>query len=250
MPYTQLLNQLIDKSGLAVKEIAERCSAQGQEITASYISILRKEANERIPSAEVSRALEAVLGAQSGELVLEGYLDGAPKELLQVIEIMRGPVIEFTFRAIDAALPIGKTEREFIAEQMRKMPLAQFILAMNKQQAQIFERNILTSSERIGETQLNVSMQANVDFDITDNAMQPLLPEGSKAKLKFQTEFQSGEIVAVILNDDKSMIFRKLYDTKDGKRMLMPLNPAYDVVEFEPGLMIIFGRVEAVVTAL
>ena len=73
MPYTQLLNQLIDQSGLTAKEIAERCKQHGQEITASYVSILRKEANERIPSFEVSQALEAVLDAPKDLLVLEGY---------------------------------------------------------------------------------------------------------------------------------------------------------------------------------
>ena len=251
MPYTRLLNQLIDDSGLTAKEIAERCTEQGQAITASYVSILRKEANERTPSVEVSQALEKVLKAPEDILVLEAYLDNAPEVLMQVLRTALQRILEFTFRAIDGAMPIGEVEKEAMEAQIEQMPLSHLVFSLREQLTQsFFEQNILASSEMIDETQLNVSMQANVDFDIPDSAMQPLLPEGSKAKLKFQMEFQSGEVVAVISLADKNMIFRKLYDTKDGKRMLMPLNPAFDVMEFDSASMLIFGRVEAVVTQL
>jgi len=250
MPYTKLLNQLIDKSGLTVKEIAERCNEQGQPITASYISVLRREANGRVPSAEVSQALEAVLGAQKDALVLEGYLDGAPETLKQALRTMQGIVFEFALRAIDKAIPIGEIERENIRSQVEEMPLSQLVLEVCLQPLPMFDGNIMTSSEQSEDGQINVNMSANLDFPITDSSMQPVLPEGSKAKLKLQEEYRSGDIVMVMNMGGGDMLYRKLYDTKDGARMLVPLNPAFDVMEFDPGSMLIFGRVEAVVTQL
>jgi len=225
--------------------------ASGQEITASYISMLRKESNERVPSTDVSRALEVVLDVPKDTLILEAYLDDAPETLLKALNALREVAFEFILRAMDETIPIGELERNLIYKQLEEMALSRFILGLDYEQMRDgFKQNILTSSEQIDDTQLNISMSANVDFPISDVSMQPLLPEGSKAKLRFQEDYHSGEVVAVMLPDEKAMLFRKLYDTKDGKRMLMPLNPAFDVMEYDPASMLIFGRVEAVVTQL
>jgi len=250
MPYTQLLNRLIDKSGLTAKEIAERCKQQGQEITASYVSILRKEANERIPSDDVSYVLEEVLSVPKNTLVLEAYLDSAPDVLKEFFRNMKAQAFELAFRAIDSAIPIDEAEREQIAAQLDQMPLAQVLLQLSQQKQPGFDQNFITRSEQTEDGQLTVSMGMNMDFPITDSSMQPILPEGSKVKLKLQEEYRSGEVVAIIPLGEKTMIFRKLYDIKDGNRMLMPLNPDFDVIEFDPATMLIFGRVEAVVTTL
>ena len=250
MPYTQLLNQLIDQSGLTAKEIAERCKQQGQTITASYVSILRKEANERIPSDEVSHALEDVLGAPKDTLVLEAYLDNAPEAMKEFLDKMKAQAFELAFRAIDSTLFIGEAERELIAAQLDQMPLARVLLQLSQDMQPGFNQNFITRSEQTDDGQINVSMGMNMDFLITDNSMQPVLPEGSKVKLKIQEEYHSGEIVAVTTKDGKNMMYRKLYITRDCKQMLVPLNPAFDVIEFDWENTIIFGRVEAVVTQL
>lgn len=250
MPYTQLLNQLIDQSGLTAKEIAEQCGKQGQAITASYISILRKEANERIPSVEVSQALETVLGAPKDALVLEAYLDDAPEVLSRVLRKIAIQAVEAGLRMIDDAIPIDESIQAMLRLQMAEVPLSQLILSLDQQPEIKFDGNIMTSSELIDDTQLNISMQANVDFSITDSSMHPIMPEGSKVKLCFQDVYSNGEVVAVMFKGEKNLLYRKLYDTKDGKRMLMPLNPVFCVIEFEPENMFIFGRVEAVVTQL
>lgn len=250
MPYTQLLNRLIDESGLTAKEIAERCKQQGQEITASYVSILRKEANERIPSDEVSHILEEVLGAPKDTLVLEAYLDNAPEAMKEFLDKMKVQAFELAIRALDSAIPIGEAEREEIAAQLEQMPLAQVLLRLSQQEQPVFDQNFITRSEQTDDGQINVSMGMNMDFPITDSSMQPVLPEGSKAKLKLQVEYRSGDIVAIMSKGNKNMLFRKLYETKDDKRMLVPLNHAFDVIEYDPSSMLIFGRVEAVVTAL
>jgi len=250
MPYTKLLNQFIDQSGLTAKEIAKLCKGQGQEISASYVSILRKETNERIPSNEVSQALEAVLGAPKDTLVLEAYLDSAPEAMKAFLNQLKAQAFELAFRAIDSAIPIGEAEREHIAAELEQMPLAQVLLQLSQEAQPGFNQNFITRSEQTDDGQVNVSMGMNLDFLISDSSMQPILPEGSKVKLKLQEEYRSGEVVAVIPHDTKVMIFRKLYDTKDGNRMLVPLNPAFDVIAFDPANMLIFGRVEAVVTQL
>ncbi|MEG1926686.1 MAG: helix-turn-helix transcriptional regulator, partial [Ruthenibacterium sp.] len=62
MPYTNLLNQLIQKSGMTAKEVAAKCQAAGANITPSYLSMIRNEKSARIPSDDVSIALAKALG--------------------------------------------------------------------------------------------------------------------------------------------------------------------------------------------
>lgn len=100
MAYAKLLNELIEKSGLSTREIAKRCEEQGQPITPSYISILRKESNSRVPSEDMSRVLARVLGADEDTLVLEAYLENAPEPLLKVLRGMYTSVMEMTLRAM------------------------------------------------------------------------------------------------------------------------------------------------------
>ena len=83
MPYTKLLNNIIADSNLSYKFIAEKCTEMGTTIDPSYISkLLSGKCN--VPSEKISRALANVCGYDERLLVLEGYLDIAPKEIKDI----------------------------------------------------------------------------------------------------------------------------------------------------------------------
>ena len=94
MPYTKLLNRLIDDSGYSIKEIAERCTENGVKVTPAYISTLRNDTNNRTPSDNMSRALAKACNAKSEDiLVVEAYVDNAPKEFAGLINLIRQTMV-------------------------------------------------------------------------------------------------------------------------------------------------------------
>lgn len=83
MTYTQRLNRLIENSKLTQKEIAEGCEKLGENVTSSYINILKNNEG-RIPSDNLSRAIAKTCGAQFEEiLVVQAYLDKAPQIIIK-----------------------------------------------------------------------------------------------------------------------------------------------------------------------
>lgn len=82
MNYTELLNELISSSKLTQKQIAEGCKQLGEDVTPSYINVLKNNVG-RIPSDEVSRAIAKTCNAPFEDiLVVQGYLDKAPDAIL------------------------------------------------------------------------------------------------------------------------------------------------------------------------
>ena len=95
MPYAARLSDLIEKSGLSIKEISKRCVESGTKITASYISMLKNPDNKKVPSDSISRALTNACGADNAEiLVIEAYIDKAPQEMQHFFSIIREMVIK------------------------------------------------------------------------------------------------------------------------------------------------------------
>ena len=109
---------------------------------------------------------------------------------------------------------------------------------------------MITTSAIVDDTNITVNTYVNMEFDVPDDSMEQLLPKGSMVKVKFQSEYKSGDILGMFYKDSNERFIRKLYIEKDGTRKLMPFNPAYDVQEFDAAIMSILGRVDSVVTKL
>lgn len=89
MNYTEMLNQLIDKSGKMLKEIAEECQRDGVSLTNTYLSSL-KTTPGKIASDEISRAIAKACNAKYTEvLVVQAYLDKAPEIILEYLDAQR-----------------------------------------------------------------------------------------------------------------------------------------------------------------
>lgn len=90
MTYTELLNELLDKSGKSQKEIADECTEKYEvKLTSTYLSGL-KTSKGKIASDEISRAIAKACNASYEEiLVVQAYLDKAPEIIIEFVEAIR-----------------------------------------------------------------------------------------------------------------------------------------------------------------
>ena len=248
MAYARLLNELIEKSGLTAKDIAQKCTEQGQKITASYISILRNENSNRVPSEELSRVLEKVLNAEPQQLVIESYIDNAPSKIQDAFKNMM--IITVNLAIATLGNQIKEEENELIIEECKKQPYSSIFLNMASQQyLNSYNGNTVTSTEVVDGKQYNTQMNINLDFDVKDDSMAPKINRGDKVKLQTQIEYKNGDIVCYKAKSDKTMRYRKLY-MKDNKTMLVPFNFDYEIEEYNKDEVSIIGKVTQIVRTL
>lgn len=139
-------------------------------------------------------------------------------------------------------------------QQLDDMPLSFWIQTTVQGMAKIDYSAVLDG--QIGQdkledgTPLQMQMLVNMEFPVTDDAMAPVLPEGSSAKLELKPSYENGEIVAVKIEGSNRLHFRKLMDMPSGARMLIAYNEAYDIMEYDATTMSIVGRVASVCTTL
>ncbi len=120
MTYQTLLTQLIDNSGKTLGEIKNELKLLSIDITTNYLSIL-KNTEGKIASEEVSRALAKVCDAEYEDiLIMQGYIDRAPKAVLNLFMSIKDSMYKTTREVADLAL----TSREVSQEQYEQIRAA------------------------------------------------------------------------------------------------------------------------------
>lgn len=258
MPYTKLLNQLIDASGLSAKEIAERCTELGQRITASYISILRKPENARIPSDDMSRVLAKVLGAEHQELlVIEAYIDKAPPEFSGVLYFLKKAVaLSIMSNFVNA---VGQDEMNLLIERYNEMPMASIVIAYQEMMGSETTEKLPGPANFLSETtedeySVDVHMSAASGFLVPDDSMFPTLPKDSRVTIetKQMEEYQDGDILCFILKGEKEIQYRKVgfLDDEHTQMAMFPLNDKYKTKTYSIDKISVLGKVNRVVVGL
>ena len=85
MSYSEILSELVKKSNLTLRELADQCKLKGLSIDPSYISKLQN-GKQPPPSEEISMVLASILGDDSERLVWAGYLEKTPERVRNLIE--------------------------------------------------------------------------------------------------------------------------------------------------------------------
>lgn len=231
MPYTQLLNKLIDDSKLSANQIADKCKEYGVKITPSYISTLRNDKNNRTPSDDVSVAIAKACNVPNGYenvLVIEAYLDIAPKEIKKLIEMMKDV---FTKSVIGAFENKATTQQmKEIRKQYDNMPMAHFLIAYTSEEAistikkQAGTLNI-ESKDFFKDTNITITQEIKpVGFSISDNGMYPIISKGDMVNVEIR-EYKTGDIVLLKKKDKKAnLLARKVVVGNKKQITLIPIN--------------------------
>lgn len=257
MPYAALLNQLIVKSGLSSNEVARRCTELGQKVTASYISILRRPENERIPSDEMSRALARACGAEPEILVIEAYIDKAPPELGGLVAYLKNIVMLSVLANFENTA--NAAEMAEIQKHMDDQPLAGIVL-MIQQSLGSGELEKLAGAMNFTQTNsgegfaVTTQMSAAAGIMVQDDSMFPVVPQYSQVTLEAKTlaDYQDGDILCFIRKDDEAVQCRKVafLNPEHSQMALFAINPDYETRTYAADEVAILGKVRQVVTNL
>ena len=78
-----MLRNVVANTNYTQEEICKRCTELGIKISKSYINKLLNN-KQQAPTEEISRIIANVCNCDERLLVIEGYLDKAPKEIREV----------------------------------------------------------------------------------------------------------------------------------------------------------------------
>ena len=209
MPYTRLLNNIVAESNLSYKEIAKKCTEMGTKIDPSYISKLLA-GKQKVPSEKISRAIARACNYDEKYLVIEGYVDGAPKEIKDILYKLR----EVTaLSSINLLSDITNKETvEIILETIKSKPISEFLVNfLYEQQNSDFElkKNSLEISSKM--ENFTLELKNPVFLSIEDDNMNPIIPKNSEIIISIQEKYNNGDILA--FKDKNNKINARYYLT-------------------------------------
>ena len=259
MPYTKLLNDIIDRSGLTLKEIAEKCTANGVKVTASYISTLKNDTNNRAPSDEMSRAIAKACNCKDeGILVLEAYIDNAPPEFKGVLDFLKSTIMFSMIGVFENQ--IDNSQFQDLLKMTDSMPLSSLLIQLSKTTDESIEKAFgmfnMTSTidDEINDIRIQTDLKEAQGFPVLDNSMFPIMPENSKAVIEYKItkDLCNGDIIAFSRKNETELIYRKVVflDEEHTKVAVFPINTEYETLTFDCKDIIILGKVNQVVANL
>lgn len=255
MAYTQLLNSIIEKSGLTVKDIAEKCVELGVDVTPAYISTLRNDKNNRTPSDKVSRALaEACNCKHKNILVVEAYLQNAPKEFNAILEMLRGFIITSGMSMIENKLTTQEIKEA--DEILKTFPMAELICDLSE------EKILKTIKKGYGSFNIKASKQFDelkirqevtpIGLPITDNGMLPLIKANDLVTIETLSldEYKTGDIVYCFKNGEKKKAVARKIIIHNNQITLLPINNEYAPETLSLNDIVIMGKIIKVISKI
>lgn len=199
MNYTMLLNGMISSSGLTQKDIAAGCKELGEDVTASYINILKKNEG-RIPSDSVSRAI-AKTCIQKGHcdmpeevLVVQAYLDRAPAVIISTLQ----GIADLLKNTIELALEANEIQFSdtFTRESLE-------IIFDSNNLAFLICKNMLSGLPSLDSLKESISMllsgmetdKETRELSITSDGQYMLVPLASNSKVRIITESEAKKLL-------------------------------------------------------
>lgn len=247
MPYYKMLKEIINKTNYTQEEIAKQCEELGVTISKSYIN---KIINDKLPAPteEVSRAIAKVCNCDERLLVIEGYLDKAPKEIKQAFLSLKNTMMLYSINMFENKID-KKTINE-VKEKFEEEPLADFVLELIEN-----GNNIINMKEQGFEIEAkNEKVVCNlsnpISFKVEDNAMYPLIKENDEVTIEIKDRYINGDIIAVNVPDHKGIRIRQAVFL--GRSVeLVPLNKEYEYKTYNDKKdIIILGKVKKIITEI
>jgi len=177
MTYAEMLDSMIQKSELSLRQISNRCQALNLTITPSYISQL-KNGKLPPPSEEVSMTLAKACGSdKQAHLVFQGYMEKAPrlmKEYMLAASTLNKAMMESLFKA--SGQEFTKESQDYIKslDILAALELSsQFVNLDDPQKAADLVREITLEAGGVTKADTQGDM---INLFLGDGAMSPLIP--------------------------------------------------------------------------
>lgn len=231
-----MLDEMIRKSGLSLRQITKRCSEMNYDVTPSYISQL-KNGKLPPPSEEISKTIATVCGdANPMKLVFQGYLEKAP-EIIKNYILMSSSVNKTLIHSLseDAQINISQELGAYIDELDVVSSLdmsTKYIQSMNECNLSNFFKEINTLS---GAVYQNESEQSDSSyFFLRDASMEPLISLNAHIKIvKTKKELlKNRDVVAFSSKNSRTPLVRRYYE-KNGSILLIPENKDHEVFLYD-----------------
>ncbi len=245
MPFGNLLKKLAKEKGLTYKEIATKCKELGESITIGYIKEVAS-GRKNPPTEEKTRTIAKALDIDERLLILEGYIDKAPKEILDLLNSIRDYAMQFALISINNTLT--KEQYEYIKYELHKQNLSEFLIDFLEADNLKYANNKNFTLEHEG---LDFTFKYdNISFiEVKDDSMSPQIEQGSSIVLEVKDKYVNGEILALKIKGTNEAIYRHTV-FNSGTITLTPYNPKYKVITYNREDVEIIGKVARVIKEL
>lgn len=249
MAYAELLNKIINDTNYSNVEIANKCKELGVNVDRTYINkLLNKKATP--PKDEISRAIAKVCNADERVLVLEGYLEKAPREIREAFQQIKYLTSLATLNIFENNFSEYNNFLDELKLQLEKEPLADFILQLLDNGTTNIDFNELGNINfREENKNYSINITAPVDITINDNAMFPLIPEKSHIHLMLKNKYDNGDIIAFKIKGNEELLVRYIFYT-GSTLMLTALEKDYKPIICNESDILIMGKVNKVITEI
>ena len=249
MPYAKLLSDLINNCELSIKEIAERCKEYDVDISASYISMLKNQRNNKIPSDDVSKALAKVCGAEyEDSLILEAYIDKAPDEMQKFFFQFRRSIIDGINFAFKDKYP--QDQLDLLNDHLENMYLSNLMVESTKVFPDENSSDSIINNNNFKELFVNPKREG---IEVSDDEMAPSIPKGCRVDIisKDLSEYRDGDILVVITKRQKMIVRKCIFPDNERKYIyLFGTNQDADVQKFSINEIDIQGAVVEIIIAV
>lgn len=245
MSYSNLLRKIIVESGFNSTDIIKACNERGRKIDKAYLSRLL---NNKVapPSEELSRMIADICSVDERKLVLEGYIEKAPKEIKEAFLSIKSMVF-IACLSMAGNNKIDENILEQLKEKLEEEPLSEFILSLIDEKADkiSFMPNGIEFSNSMDN--FKYMLEEPLALMVDDNGMFPKIIEKSKVILKIQSEYNDWDILAVKIKGTEKIIVRFALKNKN-QITLKPLNNTFETQCLKLSDLTILGKVTKTIT--
>lgn len=246
MPYNKLLRNIIASSNLTSSEIIKKCKKDyNVTITEGHFSKILNN-HRKPPKEEISRAIAKVCGVDERLLVLEGYIDKAPKEILEALKIIQYLINTSTLVMSSNLRDLNTEQLEKMRKRLENEPISDTLLLIIDDKSNT--NDLLKSNLNFSQTLLGTSIDIKIPegIPIKDNGMAPIIESGNRVILDVKNSYNTSDIVVYKTNKQntiKARILTKINSTFD----MIALNKAYSQEIYNQDEITIIGKVSQVI---
>lgn len=243
MPYARMLKKIIAEKGYSHADVIRMCKEIGVNITEGYFSKITNEKNKIIPSEKITRAIAKVCEVDERKLIIEGYIDKAPKEILDTFIAIKCMQTKGAMKIIELQNIVKEKEAENIIE---KEPLSDTIIDIleGKENYSQFIDNGFIYSKINDKLDINVTLKEPQGTQIKDNAMAPIILKGDKVIIEVKNSYNSSDIVLV--KHKEQHFVRYKYNINNTVK-LVPINKEYEEIIDDKDKIEVIGRVNYII---